>query len=496
MYEFLYGIPPFNADSPPHVFENILMRKIDWMEGEVELSTEARLLMEGLMTHDVEKRVGTKSSSEVKSMSWFDGTDWENLSNQKVYFVPTVKNIEDTDYFDSRGVKKPSNLSDSDDSGNEKANTPGHVDGSGLIEASDVGSPAEAIPDEKEDFGEAVLKNLPLLEKQNQQTMDQIKQEFPEGEQWLQRRRESITVNNLPYSPGIQTSFSGAVPGRSVSPTMFSSHRDSLPNSPGSTTSLRSLSPKRAVPSSLLNSALSSIASLDQQQFHHHGISTSGARPFDSKSTSDYTQTQPKPRMQMPPTSQSVVHSSSTPFSYGPSSASTSQSIYKNSLFFSKDGGSFWVSKETSALIAEDSFESKTNSTLSVAGPSSNSDRKSSQAYLDIAKQNLFEQNRHRESVMDYNYSGVLPTGGGIILEHSSAVEEGLAGSTMSIVRGFDILIAESNPAAAQILETILTGMNCRCFRVKTGAEVVQCAMGDVKFDLIFCDISLPVSKF
>ena len=59
-----------------------------------------------------------------------------------------------------------------------------------------------------------------------------------------------------------------------------------------------------------------------------------------------------------------------------------------------------------------------------------------------------------------------------------------------------NVLIAESNPAAAQILETLLRHhLNCRCVRVKTGCDVVACAMGEIKFDIIFCDINLPVCK-
>ena len=32
MFEFLYGYPPFHADTPEKVFNNILLGKIDWPE--------------------------------------------------------------------------------------------------------------------------------------------------------------------------------------------------------------------------------------------------------------------------------------------------------------------------------------------------------------------------------------------------------------------------------------------------------------------------------
>ncbi|ORX83200.1 kinase-like protein, partial [Basidiobolus meristosporus CBS 931.73] len=102
LYEFLYGIPPFNADSPEEVFENILSRSIDWYEGQVHISPEARDLMERLMSTDVEKRLGANGVDEVKSHPFFAGIDWETLLTERPAFIPQPESIEDTDYFDGR----------------------------------------------------------------------------------------------------------------------------------------------------------------------------------------------------------------------------------------------------------------------------------------------------------------------------------------------------------------------------------------------------------
>ncbi|KAJ3317685.1 hypothetical protein HDV06_001311 [Boothiomyces sp. JEL0866] len=186
LFEFLYGIPPFNAPTPPQVFENILLRKIDWMEDDIEVSNDARQLMERLMCTDVESRLGSRGATEVKQMPWFAGTPWDNLTSQKVFFMPSVKNIEDTDYFDSRGVQK-GNLSDSDENNKNGNYSDDNV--------------REELPTTGPDFGEAVYKNLPLLEKANQQIMTKINQDFPEGEQWLQKRRDSLPSFGLPAMP-------------------------------------------------------------------------------------------------------------------------------------------------------------------------------------------------------------------------------------------------------------------------------------------------------
>ncbi|EGF81628.1 hypothetical protein BATDEDRAFT_10540, partial [Batrachochytrium dendrobatidis JAM81] len=102
LYEFLYGIPPFNAKMPSQVFENILTRRIVWHEDDIEMSDTVRDLMEKLMCSDIHARLGTEGAAEVRSHKWFDHVDWDNLRLNKANFVPKISNIEDTDYFDDR----------------------------------------------------------------------------------------------------------------------------------------------------------------------------------------------------------------------------------------------------------------------------------------------------------------------------------------------------------------------------------------------------------
>jgi CheY-like chemotaxis protein len=403
LYEFLYGIPPFNAATPHLVFENILIHRIDWLEEELHISIEARELMENLMCHDMEKRIGTKSSEEVKNMAWFQGTDWDHLSNQKVFFSPTVKNIEDTDYFDARGVQNPDGLSDSDES----------VDNGTGTEAS--------IPEDDDgtDFGGAVMKNLPLLEKANQKTMNKINQEFPEGEAWMQKRRDSLPLMTLPFgsnphSPSLSSPIGG--PLRSVSPLHLQSmtRRDSLPLNPAGPASPTKLSPKK------VNRLLASAS-----------LETMWQKPLDYSTVNN-----------------------------APSLNTINNIMSQGSLSLIKD---------------EDDFMS----------------RKRSQAYLDIAKQNLINQTT-LETPITSPFQSIANA-----VKSSSDHALNLTSHETSFSPPFlDVLIAESNPAAALVLENILQTAGCRCVQVKSGAEVIQCAMGEIKFGIIFCDINLPVSMF
>jgi serine/threonine-protein kinase RIM15 len=58
MYEFLYGTPPFHADTLEQVFENIISQRIDWHEDWVDFLPEARDFMECLMCTDPMQRLG------------------------------------------------------------------------------------------------------------------------------------------------------------------------------------------------------------------------------------------------------------------------------------------------------------------------------------------------------------------------------------------------------------------------------------------------------
>ncbi|XP_063739396.1 serine/threonine-protein kinase greatwall-like [Eleginops maclovinus] len=62
LFEFLTGVPPFNDDTPPVVFQNILNRDIPWPEEEEELSANARNATEILLTMDMTERAGTQST--------------------------------------------------------------------------------------------------------------------------------------------------------------------------------------------------------------------------------------------------------------------------------------------------------------------------------------------------------------------------------------------------------------------------------------------------
>uniref|UniRef100_A0A7N0T7A5 non-specific serine/threonine protein kinase n=1 Tax=Kalanchoe fedtschenkoi TaxID=63787 RepID=A0A7N0T7A5_KALFE len=102
LFELIVGIPPFNAEHPQTIFDNILNRNIPWPGVPEEMSYEARDLIDRLLTEDPQLRLGANGASEVKEHVFFKDINWDTLARQKAAFVPASENLLDTSYFTSR----------------------------------------------------------------------------------------------------------------------------------------------------------------------------------------------------------------------------------------------------------------------------------------------------------------------------------------------------------------------------------------------------------
>eukprot|EP01112_Ceratiomyxa_fruticulosa_P006119 TRINITY_DN16920_c0_g1_i1.p1 TRINITY_DN16920_c0_g1~~TRINITY_DN16920_c0_g1_i1.p1 ORF type:complete len:388 (-),score=91.85 TRINITY_DN16920_c0_g1_i1:245-1408(-) len=99
LFEMLTGLPPFYSQNI-----NIMYQKI--LKGELRfptyISPEAKSLLEGLLTREVDKRLGTNGGDEVKAHPWFKGLDWDALNRKEIDppFKPKVKSDADTSQID------------------------------------------------------------------------------------------------------------------------------------------------------------------------------------------------------------------------------------------------------------------------------------------------------------------------------------------------------------------------------------------------------------
>eukprot|EP00005_Dracoamoeba_jomungandri_P008014 CAMPEP_0174266764 /NCGR_PEP_ID=MMETSP0439-20130205/31326_1 /TAXON_ID=0 /ORGANISM="Stereomyxa ramosa, Strain Chinc5" /LENGTH=794 /DNA_ID=CAMNT_0015353907 /DNA_START=93 /DNA_END=2474 /DNA_ORIENTATION=- len=101
-YEFLVGMTPFYGETCEEIFENIINYNILWPEPPDEISTSARDLITQLLMMDPAQRLGSGSVEDLTSHPFFSEIDWDNLLEQKGFFVPRVKSSDDTSYFDAR----------------------------------------------------------------------------------------------------------------------------------------------------------------------------------------------------------------------------------------------------------------------------------------------------------------------------------------------------------------------------------------------------------
>ncbi|EGC32560.1 hypothetical protein DICPUDRAFT_98847 [Dictyostelium purpureum] len=99
LYEMLTGLPPFYSQNVSMMYQKIL-------NGELKIPTyispEAKSLLEGLLTREVDKRLGSKGGAEVKKHPWFKNIDWEKLDRKEVevHFKPKVKSGTDISQID------------------------------------------------------------------------------------------------------------------------------------------------------------------------------------------------------------------------------------------------------------------------------------------------------------------------------------------------------------------------------------------------------------
>ncbi|CAI9092071.1 OLC1v1027218C1 [Oldenlandia corymbosa var. corymbosa] len=106
LFELLVGIPPFNAESPQQIFNNIMNRDIPWPKIPEELSYDAHDLIDKLLIENPVQRLGATGSKEVKSHLFFRDINWDTLARQKAAFIPSAEPL-DTSYFMSRYIWNP-----------------------------------------------------------------------------------------------------------------------------------------------------------------------------------------------------------------------------------------------------------------------------------------------------------------------------------------------------------------------------------------------------
>jgi CheY-like chemotaxis protein len=399
-----------------------LSRRIDWYENEVSISPEARDFMERLMDTNPSKRLGANGSEEVRQHPFFKDIDWNCLLTKSPAFKPNPVNLEDTEYFDARGATMHAMMDDEDIQAQvENAKTiiqqQNETPGGSMSTTDGVSSHlssnnrSESGASDNADFGTFVYKNLPVLEKANEDAIRKI-------------RHESIIAS--------------VASGMNIDPATGRIIHRSLP-----VANRRKLASQLELSPSPLSGApvSSSLPASPPSLSPSNSAKTNQRRPVDLGSHTHLLPEPIKRRGSLPTklrTSTTASGSKGRPLSEVESKSATPSSIDRVRL--SSDGQSNLkqpdVTTTTQVAISNEPH------------PLQQSDK---------------DSERSRSSSLG--------------------------------PRKIDCLIADDNPISCKILETILYTLNCRCVVVRNGAQAIRCAMGGVKFDIIFMDIRMPISK-
>ncbi|KZF23739.1 kinase-like protein [Xylona heveae TC161] len=519
LFEFLFGYPPFHADTPDKVFDNILARRIDWpTEEEAPVSPEARDLMERLMCSDPKTRLGSNleekyanGGEEVQRHPWFEGVTWDTLLEDEAQFVPAPGHPEDTEYFDPRGAILQTFAEEFEDQASPAAATPGGDYQERPHDAlSKVRNQVNSIkrgmmplhipphvrdgrsrrlsePVATDDFGNFAFKNLPVLEKANRDVIQKLRADALNKATQL----PNAAVPPPPPPPSsqsqgsVQTPASAAASSSSNAPSLdgspmlpmplkrtLSSSKGARPASPSNASQANSSPSRASQPSSPL------LVSFSTGQ-HHERRKTSSSSSIMSTSQPN-AGLQPSffdlPRLS---TSFKTASTASSPIKTTKNQpplqvASPEKSLIMPHPHPHRQSGSVPPRARSQTVGSQDSdrvtretplFHHKRRSQVIEASPSSSDNE-------DPRTRAFLRVQRRRQSSRK--------------LSHASLLVDG------PVFRPLDVLICEDHPVSRMVMERLLEKLRCRTIAVPNGSEAMRYAMGEVKFDVIMMESKLP----
>ncbi|KAK4515895.1 uncharacterized protein ATC70_010853 [Mucor velutinosus] len=492
-YEFLYGYPPFHAETPDKVFENILSRNIDWHKDDIKLPDEAYDFMERLLTLDPEQRLGRNGPEEVREHPFFKDLDWDTLLSESPSFVPQPMNEEDTDYFDARGATMMMEQQDNVQNlvleeikraqaiiNQQDPDEIALVDGNSTQTAEAANEKPSEVSFDDVDFGTFVYKNLPVLEKANEDAIRKI-------------RHERIVANTSSSSSSLasmERMHFRSLPAISRRKRSSIAETVHLRNGSNSSTGSNHSTTSSLPPLSMIKTNTSASTSLPCTP--PLALSPSSS----AKATSDVV----FPNTSTTPTHRRSVDIFQAPVSHAEKLKMAEDATPNRVRSVSSPGNRVAILAAAAAAAA---------ATASVGSPSTayqgcphappppiSTSPTSTASHHDGSSTNssctnsplINKLHRHNMSLP----LQISATAHPLDTETSSPLSANTQAAATT--RTINCLIADDNPISCKILETILHLLQCRCVVVRNGAQAIRCAMGDkVQFDFIFMDIRMPI---
>jgi serine/threonine-protein kinase RIM15 len=493
LFEFLYGFPPFNADSTDAVFENILNRRIAWPEeSDYPVSDAAKDLINKLIQLDPRQRLGANSEdkfpsggAEIKAHPWFSDINWDTFMEDEAQFIPNPENPEDTEYFDARGATLQSFPEELEDQVSPPGVTPGgteyakrphdallHVRNQvnsmkrGLMPlhipphvARDTRSRRLSEPVPADDFGNFTFKNLPVLEKANKDIVNKMREEAMQA-QARGSSSQTASSSNTPASHTPSPSLEGSpllpMPlKRAIS--MNRGHQRGSPSGPSNATS----SPSRpSQPSSPL------LVQFSTRQSHERRKTSGSSQSSSSAQTSNVSEQPRDGNGMMTPAASSPVkamHPLTTSPAKLPEPLQRSSSMVSRSR--SQTVGSQEGDNPRDSIVASH-YKRRSQLLAHEISPSSSDNENNPQAKA------LLKVQRRRQS--SRRLSQITMTDG-------------------PFYRPLDILICEDHPVSKMVMERLFEKLRCQTVTASNGSEAMRLAVSQIPFDIIFMEYKLPV---
>lgn len=544
LYEFLYGYPPFHASTPEKVFDNILSRNISWDDEDVEVSSEARDLMERLMCTDRKNRLGVNGAQEIKAHPFFAGIDWEHLTDNEGPFVPQVSDPESTDYFDLRGAafmdfqNEEGNTSTTNKETNETyaSSNMGIKEFAKAIEGharfSEPNRPPtrnrtrsdkhgkDSSQGQTDEFGSFSYKNLPVLKQANDEVIKKMRgDQLNSMSAAMEQHQAGTPVGGMGLIHGRHRSISGKV----VTP---SSHRGSavwMPaNPPSPTTSISSQSsvPSKSTAPTSPSGAPFILGSAGANSASYHMQNLVGGSGYGGSASAGIH----NPHRRRPSEMSSNAGLSGSPMgSISGSSATgplTSMMERKRSQFANTQNEEELRRTSLPTRLRTTSTSTSGNSTgsrqaipsIGQSGSVSHSDRPvlpwqlqvPSNVLPDVTAEGSNKASPGTAPTSSDEYPAITRgsgSGGGLGLSganqssntNSPAITTAPLATTNKDAEEIHCMIAEDNPISARMLQGILTKLGCNSTTVRNGAEALRMAMGETKYSVLFVDVTLPI---
>ena len=498
LFEFLYGMPPFNAPTTEQVFDNILNRRIAWPdEDEVEVSEDAKDLINKLIQLDPKQRLGANAEekyasggAEIQAHPWFSDINWETLLEDEAQFVPNPENPEDTEYFDSRGATLqafPEEMEDqlspgvgSTTSGDYtdrphdalfKART--HVASTkrGLMPlhipphiARDSRSRRLSEPVVGDDFGSFTFKNLPVLEKANKDIVEKMRKEALQAQA---RSAQSFQANQSLSQP-VSTVPTPTVSSPSGGPT-------SVEGSP------------------MVPMTVARALSVNK---HHRPASPSGLASSNAS-----------PNRGSQPGSPMLAYTGIHNHERRKTSGSSNSSSLQNSTVYdpSNARGAQAISSPVKRLSSMSPAKPPTAATLQPGTPNRNRSHTVGSQDSETQLREPFVPGHYKRRSQLFARDQSPSSSDNENTAHTKALlkvqrkrQSSRRMSQFNVLEGpayrpLDILICEDHPVSKMVMEKLFEKLRCRTITATTGPQAIGYAGGNIQFDIIFTEFKLPL---